>query len=397
MDYGFAPVTDGVTGLLNEMVARRVAPTTMRTAATVREFIKGLNDDLGIHPVGDLVVGAHANSEGQLFILLYPSQVDIAGRPTSRTEFENLEQTLEASAAGLLRRIRIDDHTIGFTTPPPTHFLHFKGCNLGKALPFVTKLKDALGGHVTVTAPKHFQGVVRVTRKGNNGSFDYMCYEFQVQTPAVALPKGGFRGFAKRADLIDAFDAAGHQYLGGVDVPKADWEKKWVPKDVTKTQTFYMAMPLGATVAGFKELTLRPDKKTGKGGARQFRVSQIAAKWQFVPPAGATTYAARVAALKTAIGQDPRFNANHVWPMYQRSGFATLDAFMDGHLWSFGEKNAGPLATGLRYEYTVVLPITDNSGPKPKLYFNFFPAPGAAQAAITAGIGQSDLDFYAQV
>jgi hypothetical protein len=201
MDYGFAPVTDGVTGLLNEMVARRVPPTTMRTAATVREFIKGLNDDLGIHPVGDLVVGAHANSEGQLFILLYPSQVDIAGRPTSRTEFENLEQTLEASAAGLLRRIRIDDHTIGFTTPPPTHFLHFKGCNLGKALPFVTKLKEALGGHVTVTAPKHFQGVVRVTRKGNNGSFDYMCYEFQVQTPAVALPKGGFRGFAKRADL----------------------------------------------------------------------------------------------------------------------------------------------------------------------------------------------------
>ena len=391
------PMTDRVTTILNEMVSRRVPKTTMRNVTTVREFVKDLNDDLGIHPVGDLVVGAHANSEGQLFILMYPSQVDVAGRATSRTEFENLEQTLEASAAGLLRRIRIDDHTIDFTTPPPTHFLHFKGCNLGKAGPFLTKLKEALGGHVQVTAPKHFQGVVRVTRKGNNGSFEYMCYEFQVQTPAVELPNGHFRGFATRADLIDAFDAAGHQYLGGFDVPKADWDKKWVPKDISKTQTFYMAMPLGATVAGFKELTLRPDKKTGKGGARQFRAQQIPAKWQFVPPAAATTYAARVAALKTAIAQDARFNANHVWPMYQRSGFATLDDFMDGHLWSFGDENAGPLAIGRRFEYTVVLPIVDTGGPKPKLYFNFFPAPGAAQAAITTGIGQNDLSFYTQV
>jgi hypothetical protein len=397
LDYAIVPMTDDVTTLLNEMVSRRVPKTTMRDVTTVREFVVGLNADLGIHPVGDLVVGAHANSEGQLFILMYPSQVDVAGRPTSRTEYENLEQTMEASAAGLLRRIRIDDDTIGFTTPPPTHFLYFKGCNLGKAGPFLTKLKEALGGHVTVSAPRHFQGVVRVTRKGNNGSFEYMCYEFQVQTPAVALPKGGFRGFATRADLIDAFDAAGHQYLGGFDVPKDDWEKKWVPKDISKTQTFYMAMPLGATVAGFKELTLRPDKKTGKGGSRQFRVQQIPAKWQFVPPAAATTYAARVAALKTAIGQDPRFNSNHVWPMYKRSGFATLDDFMDGHLWSFGDKDAGPLAIGRRYEYTVVLPILDTSGPKPKLFYNFFPAPGAAQAAITTGIGPSDLSFYAQV
>lgn len=390
------PMTDNVTTILNEMVSRRVPKTTMRTVSTVREFIKGLNDDLAIHPVGDLLVGAHANSEGQLFILMYPNQVDIAGRPTSRTEFENLEQTMEASAAGLLRRIRIDDHTIDFTTPPPTHFLHFKGCNLGRALPFLTKLKEALGNHVNVTAPKHFQGALRATRKGNNGSFEYMCYEFQVQTPAVALPKGGFQGFATRTALIDAFDAAGHQYLSGA-VPKADWNKKWVPKDISKTQTFYMAMPLGGTVAGFKELTLRPDKKTGQGGARQFRVQEIPAKWQFVAPAAATTYAARVAALKTAIGQDARFNTNHVWPMYTRSGFATLDDFMDGHLWSFGDRNAGPLAIGRRFEYTVVLPITDTSGPKPKLFFNFFPGTGAAQAAITTGIAQTDARFYAQV
>jgi hypothetical protein len=66
MDYGFVPVTDGVTGMLKEMVARRVPQTKMRTASTVRGFVTDLNHELAIHPVGDLVIGAHANSEGRL-------------------------------------------------------------------------------------------------------------------------------------------------------------------------------------------------------------------------------------------------------------------------------------------------------------------------------------------
>lgn len=400
MDYAIAPKTDDVTTILNEMISRRPPKPTMRTETTLREFIKNLNDDLALHPVGDLLVGAHANSEGQLYILAFPGQANAAGSPTNRTEFEHLEQTMETTTAGLLRRIRIDDHTIDFTSPPPTRFLHFKGCNLGKALPFVTKLKEALGNHVDVTTPKHFQGAIGVTPKGNHGSFEYMAYEFQVQTPATVNAKGDLQGFATRADLIDAFDGKGFSYIDGTRVPKADWETKWVPtKDVTKTQSFLMVLPLGATVAGLKALAIKPKttKKKITKGSREFRVTTIPSQWMFVPSAAATTYAARVAELKTRIGQDPRFNSNHVWPMYERAGFASLDEYMDGHLWNFGVKNAGPLATGVRFEYTVVLPIIDNSGPKPKLFYNFYPAPGATQAAITTGIVQSDARFYLQV
>lgn len=395
MDYGFVPVTDDVIGMLNEMVARRVPQTKMRTASTIRGFVTDLNFESAIHPVGDLVIGAHANS-AEWHILLYPYQVDVAGRPTSRTEYENLEQTLEVSGTGLFRRIRIDDHTIGFTTPPPTHHLHIKGCNLGKAIPFLTKLKQAVGDHVFVTAPKYFQAVAQSTKKNNHGSFEYMSYEFQVQTPAVALPEGGFRGFATRADLITALDAAGHEYLGGVRVPAADWQK-WVPKDITKTQSFYMSLPLGGTVAGLKELTLRPNKKTGAGGAREFWVTEMPVTWTFAPPTSATTYAARVAALQTDMEKDPRFESNHAWPYYFRVGFATMDAFMAGNLWTFGEEDGGPVAIGRRYRYTVLLPITDTSGPKPKLIYNFFPAAGTAEPAITTGIGQNDPRFYARV
>jgi len=400
VDYAIAPKTDPVTTLLNEMISLRPPKPTMRTETTLRDFAKALNDDLGIHPVDNLLVGAHANSEGQLYIRAFPGQTTAGGDPTDRTEFEHLEQTLVPGA--LTKQIRIDADTVGFTTPPPTHFLHFKGCNLGKAVPFVSKLKEALGNRVLITAPKHFQGVVKVTPKGNGGSFEYMCYEFQVQTPATLTPKDALQGFATRTELIDAFVAAGHKYIDTSDVTRDDWDKKWVPKkDVTKTQSFLMILPLGAKVAmrteiAIKPVTTGPVRKRAKG-SREFRVTQIPSKWKFAPTSAATTYDARVAELKTAIARDPRFASTHVWPAYVRAGFASLDAFMAGHLWNFGEKNAGPISTGFRYEYTVVLPIIDNSGPKPKLFYNFYPAPGSAQAAIPTGILQNDSRFYLQV
>ena len=333
MDFGYAPATDGVTTVLREMVSRRIPPTTVVDAKQVRDFIKGRNDDVGQHPVGDLVISAHANSEGKWFVRLFDGQKDNAGKATERTDFENLEQTLEAGA--LTRRIRIDDVTVGFTAPPPTHILHIKGCNLGKSEPFLTKLKEALGGHVLVSAPKHFQAAYGLAKKGNNGSFEFMSYEFQVQTPARVVAKK-FVGFATRADLIAAFVAAGHQYISGA-VPDADWEKL-VPDKIAKTQTFHLAVPLGGTVAGLKELVLSPDPKTGLGGGRQFRVYLAEAGWAFTPPSG--SHAAKVAALKTKVEADPRYKSFHEWPFYERVGFASVDEYMDGHHWTF-DANAG--------------------------------------------------------
>ena len=393
MDYGFVPVTDKTTGFLNTMVARRVPTTTLRKADHVRGFIKDLNDALALHPADDLLIGAHANSEGQMKVLLYPNQVDLFNRPTNRTEYENLEQTLENTADGLARRIRIDDSLIAWTAPPPTHSLHFSGCNLGKAVPFLTKLKHALGGHVVVNAPKHFQGVAEVG--GDKGSFEYMCYEFTVQIKARQLPDGSYQGFDKRADLLTAFGNAGHHYIDGTPVLPAGWES-WVPKkDIVTSQSFYVAMKLGRTVAGLKAITIKPNKKTKQKGAWEFRVNELPSTWTFTPPASATTYDDRVAELKRQIEKDPRFKATHDWPMFVRAGYASLDAYMDGHLWYFGKGNGGPTTIGRRYEYTVLFPIPDAAG---NLVFNFYPGPGTTQTAITTGFSTIGLDkFYASV
>ena len=384
VDYAMAPMTDDVTTYLNEMLARRVPATTMIDVATVREFVTAVNLDMGNHPVGALLVGAHANSEGKWYVPLFAGQKDNAKKLTNRTDFENLEQTLEAGA--LTKQIRIDAGTVGFTAPPPTRVFHIKGCNLGKSVPFLVKLKEALGGRMLVSAPKHFQGAYRSEKTGNHGSFEFMSYEFQVQTPARKDGKT-FKGFASRADLIAAFVAADHQYVSG-RVPDADWEAL-VPKKIGQTQNFTYRAPLGGTVAGQSELVMSPDPKTGLGGGRQFRYYLAETQWPFAAPAG--TQAVKETALKTKIAtDDPRFDPNHVWPFYKRIGFGSLDEYMDGHHWTFDKK----LATGRRVEYTVVIPVTDTSGATPKLFFNFFPAAGAVQSAITNGIPPGDPRFY---
>lgn len=416
MDYASVPVTDAVLGRLNRMIALRDPATKMRLRDTVKEFVDDLNNDSSIKPIGDMVIGAHAASAGVWFIPLFPGQTKFTpGRPnnegelTKETEYENLEQTTTA-----LRRIAVDDTTTGYTAPPPTHSVHIKGCNLGRArtdktrpdsTPFLSRFKQALGGHVLVTAPKHFQGVadlgmVKATGK-EKGYVSYMCYEFSVSTPAVRFAQGGgFRGFADKDEIVAALLAAGYTYVGGaagpVKVPEADW-RKWVPKDISKSDSFYIALPLGRTVAGLKELVIKPDRKLKQTGAREFRVRPHIVQWRFAPPDTADTDAKKVAALKAAMLLDPRFELNHPWPLWERRGFATLDAYMAGHHWSYGEDAKGPLTTGLRFEYTVVLPILDTSGPKPKLVFNFYPGPATPGSAITSGLVETDGTYFAGV
>ncbi|MDR7253971.1 hypothetical protein J2X46_002961 [Nocardioides sp. BE266] len=386
MDYAIspAPKTDTVLMTLREMISRRVPATTMIDVPTVREFVTAVNLDSPNHPVSALLVGAHANSEGKWFIPLFAGQTDNAKKLTNRTDFENLQQTLEPGA--LTKQIRVDASTVGFTAPPPTAVFQIKGCNLGKSKPFLVKLKEALGGRMLVSAPKHFQGAYGSPVPGNLGSFEFMSYEFQVQTPAR---KNGskFTGFTSRADLIAAFVAADHQYLSG-RVPDADWEALVPKKNFNQTQTFAYRASLGGTFAGQTDLVMSPNPKTGLGGGRQFRYYLATTTWPMPMPAG--NQAAKEATLKSKIAtDDPRFASTHAWPFYERIGFGSLDEYMAGHHWTF-EKKA---AIGRRVEYTVVIPVTDTSGATPTLFFNFFPAPGAAQALVTK-LPPGDPRFY---
>jgi hypothetical protein len=370
----------------------------VRSQGRISDFIDDLSNDSGVtKPVDDLYIGTHADGDGFLFVPLFRGAVDVLGDPTDVTDFEVLDQ-----AMGPSRPARIPDSLVGYVraTPPasdpaPTHSVHIKGCNIGRdrfnhaatpVAPFLAKMKQVFGSNVNVTAPKHFHGLLPETT--HNGIFEYMEQELIVRTKAVKLPRGRYRGFANRDELIDAYKAAHLSYHDGTPIPDADWGATLVPRRFADDRAIRMSIPLGRTV---ERLTSVPINK-------QFRIDLEPVHWTISPggpiPAGD---AARLALLRASIAADARFATTHAWPMYERRGFPDFNSYMDGHLWEFSVNGGTLVCTGRRFDYTVVLPIVDRSvtpvADRP-LIFNFYPGAGSSESPILTGLVESDNRFF---
>lgn len=368
MDYAFAPGTTTQDGRVRQMFQRRANTTLIqrRRITTVRQFINHLNTAAGIvRPIDDALVGAHANSEGWIFIPMYPGQ----GGPTN---FETLEDTLSTAA----HSIAIPDALIGYNAGDPiTHAVHFKGCNIGKARPFVVKFKEALGDHVNVTAPKHFHGL---TPQPSHGVFEYMAYEFIIRRQAA---------FPNRNDALTAFQGAGFTLIDGSAVPNAEWTN-WIPARIDRTLEQQIPLPLGVTLGS----------RTTINTPRQFRVESFPFTWTITYPNAASvpaTDADRLLALEQNLQADPRYDAAHDFPWYERLGYATFADFFAGYDWNCNRNGRRLACRGTRFEYTVVVTITDPA--TGNLIFNFYPNAGSAHAAITTGLQESDATYFETV
>jgi hypothetical protein len=366
VDYGFAPGTTAQDKRARNLFTRRVNTTLVapKALATVRGFANFLLASATVtRPIDDALIAAHANSEGWIFIPMFPKQ-------KGGTNFETLEKTLSDPA----KSVAIDDAVIGYTTGDPImHSVHFKGCNIGKAPPFLTKFREALGGNVMVTAPKHFHGIYEHTAFG---TFEYMAYEFQVRNKAY---------FANRAAILAAFDGAGFTFVDGTAVPTSDWSK-WVPKKkVSKSVTTPVSGKLGVTIGKRKTIEIE----------REYRVTPLNFWWSIKYSGGAppSTTAARQAAFETSVSGDAAFQSTHAYPMYERLGYPDVTAFFAGYTWKHSVKKSTLYTTGTRVEYTILLPITDAAG---NLVFNFHPLSTTPYTAVT-NLNETDSDYFEQV
>jgi hypothetical protein len=373
-----------------------VPPITVhRTPAHIARFIDDLSTDAGVtKPVGDLYIATHAGGDGFLFVRLFRGQVDALGDPSEVTDYEVLDQAMGPSRPGRIPDSLVDYHrgTPPAADPAPTHSVHIKGCNIGRdrfspaagrpSAPFLAKLKQVFGGNVNVTAPKHFHGLLPETN--HNGVFEYMAQELIVRTKAVRTGRR-LGGFATRAAAIAAFDAAQLQYHDGTPIPAGDWAAL-VPSKLVDTRGIKSTHPLGRTIENLKAVTVE----------RQFRVEREQVRWTLTGKAS-TPAANRLAVLRASIAADGRFAATHAWPMYERRGFVDFATYFDGHLWDFTTKDGDLLATGSRFDYTVVLPIVDRSVTpvaKRPLVYNFYPGVGSPDAPVLTGIVESDNHFF---
>jgi len=406
MDYGFVPGTDAQDDRMRAFWERRTPAVTLRTIpANVREFVRDLDIDANVtKPVDNLLMGAHASSEGYIFMPMFPGQVDpVTNQPTNQTDFETLEDTLNVAA----HSITIPDTLIGFTPATGiTRSVHFKGCNVGRnrfsarmpRSPFLTKLKKALGDHVNVTSPRHFHGLL--TLDNGDGVFEYMAHEWVVRTAATRVGRGRYRGFANRAQLVTAYQGRNFLFADGTAVPNNVWTGLIPPagtlpaQQTPATRRFNwprdVSFSLGPNpVAGLRMLTV----------GREFRSYLESVTWEFTPtsPANPTTDAQKRAALRASMSTDPRLQSTHDWPWYERLDYVNFDAFFDGHFWEFAPTPTTPgdlVATGRRFDYTVLEPIVDRSSTPRTLIYNFWPTAGTGHAAVTSGFDETSNVYF---
>ena len=365
-DFGFAPGGTAQDGRLRRLFQRRAGTqliAAQRGRTTVREFIGHLDTTPSItKPIDDALLGAHANSEGHIFIPMFPGQA-------GPTQFETLEDTIATAA----HSVAIPDTLIGFTAGDPiTHNVHFKGCNIGKAPPFLTKFKEALGDHINVTAPKHFHGLHELA---THGTWEYMAYEFIIRRST---------DFPTRADCVTAYQGAGFTFIGGVAIPNATWET-WIPTNISATVARPFVANLGTTFGRRSTLAIN----------RQFRVDRTRFTWfiNFPTPGDVPAPADRQARFEAHVGDDPRMDSLHPYPWYERLGCASFADFIAGYTWTHTKSGRTLNTRGTRAEYTIVIPITNT---KRNLIFNFHPSAGSGFTAVT-NLAETDPVFFESV
>jgi hypothetical protein len=377
MDFGFAPDGDDHIANLRSLFERRTSTALIdkRGVNAVRQFIGHIEKTNAIKkPVDDLLIGAHANNEGQFFIPMFPGQV-------GPTIYETLEQSLNVAT----KSIKIPDSVIGFTAGDPvTHVVHIKGCNLGQAMPFVTKLKEALGGNVKLTVPKLFHGAT----PSPEGVFEYIGYQF---------PLSRTQTFPDRKAAIAEWDAAGFTLIDGTPVSSDEWDAI-IPKDPNLDLRLYFNSKLGTTFG----------KRTTVRTPRQHRVVPITfGPWTVPFPTKKdvpSDTSDRLQALETHLQTDPRFQDTHPYPQFKREGFARVIEFVSGYHWKFRQDGATLKCFGTRSLYMIALAITD---PKTiptngvigdgTLIFNFYPSAKSKLTAQTTAIQVTDQRFFVTV
>lgn len=397
-NYGWVPrsadESDDYLERLALLVSRRPLMEMVEIASTLQAFVEEATLRAAPPPPIDdeLVVGGHANQRGDWMIDPFPDS--FAG---PWTDFEALEDAMNAPG----KAVAIPDALIGYspTTPTPTaRAFHIKGCNIGRAEPWLIKLREALGGHVRVTAPKHFHGI---STNGTAGvtpleAIEWMGYQF------IAFQK---TAFSSRNALAAAFRGQGYVRPDGVTIPLEAY-KAWLRLLPVRNlripiikERKRIRLPLGENLGGhrYAEGLMGLYIRTPRSSV-VFHTFAIPAPG-VIPP----THTARLSTLPTWFQTAPEYLDTHPFPIFKRYGYATLTEMIEGLDWRFNVDTAADPPTidciGGRFEYELLVPMA-TPGPggtfaptRAPLIYNHIPESGPP--ITTSAFDETSPYYYA--
>lgn len=386
-DYLFVPGGSTAEVLGRGVISRR-PNTTLITLPAAQNHLAGLIAHLTTNaaitrPIGDILLVAHGLETGIYYIPL-------SRTVTSPADFEKADDANTSNAVRM---------TAPLLTPTGggamnTITVRMRGCNIGKARPFVEKLQQAMlptGGTLNVTAPLHFDEFHNIT----GGHLEYLAHKFTLKVNTR---------FANRNALIAAFDAAAFTYLDGTQVPTDVWPplipSTIHPAPANWRQSFNMNVGLNPAVGTQTTATIH----------REYRYEPINFSWDWRAPNPGNRPdqldVLRNSLPQGTVGGRHLYDPAYPWPLYERFGFSSIDDFVDHLDWVITFTGGVLHYRATRHEYTVMLPITDPPGPPPspgaarpnpvlRLY-NFFPL-SATTGTFVGNLPENNVDLFLNI
>jgi hypothetical protein len=336
LDYAFVPGI-GDTQLEGLDAGLKFRPNTISLLVaqkvTLQNFLLTLQDSvdiLGNDPAGDLLIGAHGSSSGDLKLALD----DTTAIPAN---YDSLEKVAASKTINIPSSAR-----------SPNTSVRLLSCSIGadQCRPFLQLLKSAMGNPKNLTAPRfiHSYGL------SPDSVYESMKYEF-----LVTGVNQGKAPLPTRDAVVGKFGAASFKYFDGTDIPAEMWEQ-WVPVAAKLTlkpavaQVVNTDYPVRIQVDGNLSVVLK-DRLTWTSGVQTIDVEPF--HYNNVSDIVIPDM------LDVELPKIKKYQDSHPYPVYKRFGFTTLKDFIRGWTWTINlVSNNEVKFIGSRYVYILEVPIT---------------------------------------
>jgi hypothetical protein len=335
-DYAFVPGI-GDTQLEGLNSALQLRPNTLSVLVaqsyTLQNFLLTLKNGveiLGWDPAGDLLLGAHGSSSGDLKLALD----DVAAIPAN---YESLEKVAVSKTINIPNVVRSANTSVRLSS-----------CSIGadECKPFLQLLKSVMGNPSRLTAPRfvHFYGIQ------TDSVYEWMSYQFWI----TGLNQGK-QPLPTRDAVVGKFGDANFQYFDGTPIPTEMWEQ-WVPPAAKLTlkpaiaQTVNTDYPVRIQLGSNFSAILKT-KLAWTSGSEPMDLDPL--DYNDVSDIVIPTM------LDVELPKIRKYQDSHPYSVPKRHGFKNLQDFIRGWIWTINLLPGNKVKfIGRRYVYGLEIPIT---------------------------------------